>query len=155
MDAITETISVEREVVIAASPETVWQLLVDPEQATRWMGWSATFDLRPGGRYRIEVIPGHIASGKFVEIDPPRRLVHTWGWEPESGSSVAPGSTTVEYELIPNEIGTLLRFSHRNLPSSEAAASHAHGWDHYLERLPAVAAGGDPGVDPWIAGGME
>ncbi|MDQ3784722.1 MAG: SRPBCC domain-containing protein [Actinomycetota bacterium] len=80
---------------------------------------------------------------------------HTWGWEPESGSSVAPGSTTVEYELIPDGSGTLLRFSHRNLPGSEAVASHAHGWDHYLERLPEVAAGGDPGVDPWIAGGME
>jgi len=49
MDAVTESISVEREVAIAASPETVWQLLVDPEQATRWMGRSATFDLRQAG----------------------------------------------------------------------------------------------------------
>jgi uncharacterized protein YndB with AHSA1/START domain len=155
VDATTESISVEREVAIAASPETVWELLVDPEQAILWMGQVATFDLRPGGRYLVEVIPGHTASGEFVEIDPLRRLVHTWGWEPGSGSSVAPGSTTVEYELIPNGDGTLLRFSHRNLPSSEAAASHAHGWDHYLERLTAVATGGDPGVDPWIAGPME
>lgn len=155
MDAITESISVEREVAIAASPETVWELLVDPEQARRWMGQSASFELRPGGRYRVEVIPGHTASGEFVEIDPPRRLVHTWGWEAGSGSAVAPGSTTVEYELIPDGDGTLLRFSHRNLPSAEAAESHAHGWDHYLERLTAVATGGAPGVDPWIAGPME
>jgi len=42
MDAVTESISVEREVAIAASPETVWQLLVDPEQATRWMGRAPT-----------------------------------------------------------------------------------------------------------------
>jgi uncharacterized protein YndB with AHSA1/START domain len=114
------------------------------------MGRAAQFDLRPGGCYRVEVIPGHTASGEFVEIDPPHRLVHTWGWEPGSGSPVAPGSTLVEYELIPNGDGTLLRFSHRNLPSSEAAASHAHGWDHYLERLTEAAAGVDPGVDPWI-----
>ena len=33
----TETV-VERELVIAASPETVWDLLVDPDKASAWMG---------------------------------------------------------------------------------------------------------------------
>ena len=155
MDALAESISVEREIAIAASPETVWELLVDPDQAIRWMGQKATFDLRPGGEYRVEVIPGNVASGEFVEIDPPHRLVYTWGWEAGSGSTVAPGSTTIEFELTPDGDGTLLRFSHRNLPSAEAAESHGHGWDHYLERLAAVAVGGDPGVDPWIAGPMS
>lgn len=153
MDATTESISVEREIAIAASPETVWELLVDPDLAIRWMGQVATLDVRPGGGYRVEVIPGHTASGEFVEVDRPRRLVHTWGWEGESG--VPPGSSTVEYELVPNGDGTLLRFTHRDLPSAEAAESHAHGWDHYLERLETAAAGGDPGPDPWISGPME
>jgi uncharacterized protein YndB with AHSA1/START domain len=154
VDATTETTSVERELAIAASPETVWQLLTDPDQAVRWMGQAATFDVRPGGGYRVEVIPGHTASGEFVEVDPPRRLVHTWGWETGS-DSVAPGSTTVEYELIPDGDGTLLRFSHRELPTAESAASHGHGWDHYLERLAIAATCGDPGSDPWIAGEMD
>jgi uncharacterized protein YndB with AHSA1/START domain len=153
VDATTESISVEREIAIAASPETVWELLVDPDLAIRWMGQVATLDVRPGGGYRVEVIPGHTASGEFVEVDRPRRLVHTWGWEGESG--VPPGSSTVEYELVPNGDGTLLRFTHRDLPSAEAAESHAHGWDHYLERLETAAAGGDPGPDPWISGPME
>jgi uncharacterized protein YndB with AHSA1/START domain len=153
VDATTESISVEREIAIAASPETVWELLVDPDQAIRWMGQVADFDLRPGGSYRVAVIPGHTASGEFVEVDPPRRLVHTWGWEGESG--VPPGSSTVEYELVPNGDGTLLRFTHRDLPSAEAAESHAHGWDHYLQRLETIAAGGDPGPDPWISAPME
>jgi uncharacterized protein YndB with AHSA1/START domain len=155
VDATTETTSVERELTIAASPETVWELLVDPDQAVRWMGQVATFDARPGGGYRVEVIPGHTASGEFVEVDPPRRLVHTWGWETGSEDSVQPGSTTVEYELIPSGDGTLLRFTHRDLPNAEAAASHAHGWDHYLERLVLAASGGDPGADPWISGDMD
>jgi uncharacterized protein YndB with AHSA1/START domain len=149
----TETTAVERELAIAASPETVWELLTDPEQAVRWMGLTASFDLRPGGRYRVEVIPGHTASGAFVEIDPPRRLVYTWGWE--AHESVPPGSTTVEFELIADGDGTLLRFSHRDLPSTEAVASHAHGWEHYFERLRAVAEGGEVGVDPWISGAMD
>ena len=152
MKAASEGLLVERELAIAARPETVWELLVDPVQAVRWMGQAARFDLRPGGQYRVEVVPGHIATGEFVEIDPPRRLVYTWGWEPGSGSAVPPGSTTVEFELIPSGDGTRLRFRHRDLPNADAAASHAHGWDHYLERLAVVAAGGDAGSDPWIAG---
>jgi uncharacterized protein YndB with AHSA1/START domain len=152
MGVTAERIAVEREILIAASPETVWQLLTDPDQATRWMGLAVTFDLRPGGLYRVEVLPGRTARGEFLEIDPPRRLVHTWGWEPGSGSPVSPGSTTVEFELIPHGAGTRLRVRHHGLPNVEAGASHAHGWDHYFERLALVAAGHDPGVDPWIAG---
>ena len=155
MDSVTDGIAIEREIEIAARPETVWELLTDPDEATRWMGEAAAFDLRPGGAYRVRVIPGNVASGEFVEIDPPRRLVYTWGWEEGSGRSVPPGSTTVEFDLIGDEDRTLVRFRHTDLPSREAADSHGHGWDHYFERLAMVAAGGDPGVDPWIARPME
>jgi uncharacterized protein YndB with AHSA1/START domain len=155
VDATSERTTVEREIAIAARPETVWELLVDPDQAIRWMGQSATFDVRPGGLYRVEVIPGNVAKGEFVEVDPPHRLVHTWGWEESSGSTVGPGSTTVEYELVATDEGTLLRFRHTDLPDEDAAAAHGHGWQHYLGRLATVAAGGDPGVDPWIERPME
>ena len=153
MDATTESTTIERELAIAARPETVWELLTDPIQATRWMGREARFDLRRGGEYRVDVVPGNVAVGEFVEIDPPRRLVFTWGWE-SGGSSVAPGSTTVEFDLVPDGEGTLLRFRHSNLPSAEATASHSHGWDHYLDRLVVAGAGKDPGVDPWLEGPM-
>jgi uncharacterized protein YndB with AHSA1/START domain len=148
MDATTETTSVERTLSIAASPETVWEFLVDPAKATRWMGTACTFDAQPGGLYRCEVIPGHTARGEFVELDPPSRLVFTWGWENEEG--VPPGSSTVEIELTADEGGTNLHFVH-NLSSAEAAQSHSVGWDHYLPRLETAAADGDPGEDPWIA----
>jgi uncharacterized protein YndB with AHSA1/START domain len=147
--------SVEREIEIAASPQTVWEMLVEPKLLVRWMGMSASLDLRPGGAIRQEVIPGKVASGTFVEIDAPRRLVYTWGWEPGSGSAVPPGSTTVVFELVPRASGTLLRFSHRDLPSAEAADSHRQGWEHYLSRLATLAGGADPGVDPWISGPMK
>ena len=81
MDATTETTSVERELSIAASPETVWEFLVDPEKMTRWMGEHATLEPRPGGLYQVGVIPGHTARGEIMEFDPPRRLVFTWGWD--------------------------------------------------------------------------
>jgi uncharacterized protein YndB with AHSA1/START domain len=146
----TTTDAITRELEIAASPETVWEFLVDPEKAVRWMGVAADLDPRPGGIYRVEVLPGQVATGAFVELDPPRRLVHTWGWESGAGVVVAAGSTTIEIELIPNGEGTTLRFVHRDLPDGGAVERHAHGWDHYLERLVTAAAGRDAGTDPWI-----
>ena len=153
MEASTET-AIRREIAIAASPETVWEFLVDPEKATRWMGMSASLDARPGGEYRVQVISGNVASGEFVEVDPPHRLVQTWGWDPSGRGEIEPGSTRVEFELIASGEGTILRFRHE-LPTAKAAESHGHGWDHYFVRLVVAAAGGDPGVDPWIEAPMS
>jgi uncharacterized protein YndB with AHSA1/START domain len=155
VEATTESTTLRRELAIDASPETVWEFLVDPEKATRWMGQTASFDPRPGGVYRVEVIPGNVAVGEFVEFDPPRRLVYTWGWEPGGiDKAVPPGTSTIEIELVPSGEGTTLRFTHRDLPSEEAVQSHAHGWDHYLQRLVVAARGDDPGADPWLTGQM-
>jgi uncharacterized protein YndB with AHSA1/START domain len=148
MDAATETAVYERTLSIAASPEIVWEFFVDPEKACRWMGMRADFDPRPGGLYRCDVVPGHTALGEYVELDPPRRLVFTWGWDGQE--AVAPGTSTIEVELTPEGDGTILRFAHRDLPGAEQVASHAQGWDHYLDRLEIAAAGGDPGEDPWV-----
>jgi uncharacterized protein YndB with AHSA1/START domain len=152
VESTTETIAVERELMIDASPETVWEFLVDPGKAVRWMGQAAELEPRPGGLYRVGVIPGRVARGEFVELDPPHRLVFTWGWEDgEDGPGVVPpGSSTIEIVLTAVGSGTRLRFTHRDLPSAESAESHGHGWDHYLGRLVTVAAGGDPGTDPWL-----
>ncbi len=156
MESTTDAVSIEHEVSIAASPETVWSFLVDPDKAVRWMGITAELDARPGGVYRCDVIPGHTASGEFVTVDPPRRLVYTWGWEPgaDGPNPVPPGSSTIEIELVAEGEGTLLRFTHRDLPNDESAKSHSHGWDHYLARLRIAAAGGDAGEDPWLTGDM-
>ncbi len=156
MAKTVETTSVQREVAIAASPETVWEFFVDPAKVTRWMGRAVELDARPGGSFRMDVVPGHVAGGEFIELDRPRRLVYTWGWEPgEDGANAVPvGSTTIEIDLIPDGGGTLLRFTHSALPGDEAASSHAYGWDHYLARLTVAAAGGDPGPDPWLSGQM-
>jgi uncharacterized protein YndB with AHSA1/START domain len=148
VESTTERLAVTRELLIDASPETVWEFLVDPTKIVRWKGINAVLELWAGGAYRVEVLPSRVAVGEVVECDPPRRLVHTWGWEGDE--NVPPGSTTVEYELVPEGSGTRLLFTHRDLPSKESAESHTHGWDHYLPRLSLLASGGDPGRDPWL-----
>jgi uncharacterized protein YndB with AHSA1/START domain len=148
MDAATDTTVYERTLAIDASPETVWEFLVDPEKLMRWKGINADLDAQPGGTFRCEVIPGHIARGEYVEIDKPNRLVFTWGWD--GSGDVPPGSSTIVIELASDGDGTSLHFVHKDLPNAEAIASHAHGWDHYLPRLETAAGGGDPGEDPWV-----
>jgi uncharacterized protein YndB with AHSA1/START domain len=143
-----ERVSVEREVLVVSPPEVVWDLLADPGQTTRWMGRRARFDLRVGGRYQVEVLPGLVASGEFLQIDRPHRLVHSWGWELEWGP-VPPGSTVVVFDVLERGDGTLVRISHRGLPSLDTAGSHSRGWAHYLARLAALALGEAPGPDPW------
>ena len=148
MDAATDTTVYDRTLAIDASPETVWEFLVDPEKLMRWKGINADLETQPGGIFRCEVIPGHIARGEYVEIDKPNKLVFTWGWD--GSEDVPPGSSTIVIELASDGDGTSLRFVHKVLPNAEALASHAHGWDHYLPRLETAAGGGDPGEDPWV-----
>ena len=137
---------VGREVRIAASPTLVYQYLTDPERLKRWIGETLTSDLRPGGEMRMLIAGQHVSSGRFVEIDPPRRLVYTMGWD-EPNHPIPPGSTRVEIDLEEDGDGTLLRFQHLGLPA-DAIADHTSGWTHYLDRLAVAATGGDPGPDP-------
>ena len=126
---------------IEAPPEIVFAYLTDSQRFVRWMGVGAVLDPRPGGRYRIDVDGAHIVSGEYQELDPPRRLVMTWGWE--GHPTVPPGSTTVEITLTPERGATVLRLRHLGLPDEGERLNHREGWNLYTGQLArAVAAGG-------------
>jgi len=99
------------------------------------MGVGAELDARPGGRYRIDVDGEHVASGEYREVEPPRRVLMTWGWE--GSEAVPPGSTVVEITLTPDGPGTVLRLRHMGLPSAEERESHKAGWQQYTGALAA------------------
>jgi uncharacterized protein YndB with AHSA1/START domain len=134
-----------KEIVIDATPETVFPFLVESEKHIEWDGTEAELDPRPGGIYRVLVAGEFQSAGEFVEVVPHERLVYTFGWEQE-GNPIAPGSTTVEVTLQPEGTKTRVRLVHRGLPD-EAVEPHIQGWTHYLDRLAQRAAGGDPGPD--------
>jgi uncharacterized protein YndB with AHSA1/START domain len=166
----TETSVFEHEVRIAAAPETVFGYFTDPARIVQWMGVEATLDPRPGGICRIAFQPAEavrdgmaallgvtrppataepavwVMSGRFVEVDPPHRIELTWGWQ-EDVIGVPPQSTAVDVSFVPDDDGTLLRLVHRRLPAGRTAFIQA-GWEHYLPRL-AAAAAGDARPDPW------
>lgn len=152
MTTATEGV-VEIERRIAARPETVFAYFTDPERYRQWQGVDAELDPRPGGIFRVRVSGrSHTAArGEYVEVDPPTRLVFTWGWEQHDDigdgmRGIAPGSSTVEVVLAPDGDATILRMRHTGLPTTAAAQEvHSYGWSMTLDRLVAVAAGADPG----------
>jgi uncharacterized protein YndB with AHSA1/START domain len=130
---------------IEAPPEVVFSHLVTPEGMVAWMGQHAELDARPGGGFSVD-INGSPVRGRYIEVDPPRRVVVTWG---VAGSEVhPPGSSRVEFTLVPVGGGTRLDLVHRDLPA-ERAPGYARGWEHFGGRLVIAAPGGDPGPDPW------
>lgn len=136
----------QREIVIDASPATIFTLLTDAEQHLRWEGTEAEVDPRPGGIYRV-LIAGQFASvGEFVEVVPNEKVVYTFGWD-VPGNPITPGSTTVEITLAQEGEKTRVVLRHTGLPDEDAVTQHTHGWDHYLQRLSVAAPGGDPGPD--------
>jgi uncharacterized protein YndB with AHSA1/START domain len=138
--------AVEREIRIDATPDTIFDFLVESEKMPIWMGRRAELDPRAGGVCRVEINDHTTASGQFVQVDRPNRVVFTWGWE-NGAYEPAPGTSTVEITLTPDGDGTLVKLVHSDLPEA-ARDPHAHGWELYLGRLAVAAAGGEPGPDP-------
>jgi uncharacterized protein YndB with AHSA1/START domain len=124
---------------IQARPSTVFSFLTDPAKWTRWQGTAADLDPRPGGVYHVVVREGAVARGTFLEVIPHRRVVFTWGFEVPAGHPIAPGSSRVEIDLLPDEDGTLLRLTHDLVPPP-GLADVRRGWEEYLDRLVLVAA---------------
>ena len=129
---------------VRAEPERVFAYFTEPEAIVRWMGDYAVLDATPGGEFAVD-INGVPVRGRYLEVDPPRRLLISWG---HAGSErLPPGASTVEVLLTAAGAGTDVRIVHRDLPEPYADG-HARGWRHFLARLAIAGAGGDPGPDP-------
>jgi uncharacterized protein YndB with AHSA1/START domain len=129
---------------IDAPPERVYEYFTRPQAIITWMGEYALAEAEPGGRFHLD-IKGAPVRGRYLHLDPPHRLVISWGY---AGSDhLPPGASTVEVTLTPDRGGTRVDLEHRDLPPAERPR-HASGWTHYLARLQAAAPGRDPGPDP-------
>jgi uncharacterized protein YndB with AHSA1/START domain len=135
-------------VFIEAPPERVYEYFVSPDAIVRWMGDAAVLEPEPGGRFELDV-QGAPVRGRYVELDPPHRLVISWGYA--ESPRLPPGASTVEVRLLAEGPGTRVELEHRDLPAAETPG-HVRGWDHYLARLRAAGAGRDPGPDPGMPG---
>jgi uncharacterized protein YndB with AHSA1/START domain len=117
---------------IAAPPELVFEFLSERDKLLRWMGQDAKIDARTGGVFWLDVNGSDKAAGEYVEIDPPRHIAFTWGWE--GSDTVPPGSSLVTIDLRVDGEDTIVELSHSGLPA-EARQSHLDGWCHHLPNL--------------------
>ena len=128
---------------IEAPPDVVFAHLVTPERMVAWMGQAADLEPHPSGTFAVD-IQGYPIRGEYVEVDPPHRVVVSWGMA--GSDDFPPGCSRVEFTLRPTPNGTSLSLVHTGLPETRAAG-HARGWDYYLPRLVLSVSGRDPGVD--------
>lgn len=135
-------------VALPVPPEDAFALVTRPERLRRWLAVSARIDLRAGGDWRWAVSPGHVAAGAVREVEPGRRLVLDWGWDQVPGEEGDLGTVTITVE--PADGGSAVTLVHEGL-TPDQEASHAEGWDHFLERLELAGATGDAGPDDWAA----
>jgi uncharacterized protein YndB with AHSA1/START domain len=138
------------DIFVAAPAERVFQAISDPKQLLQWWGqkglyrgnnWEA--DVRPGGKWRCEGVSekgdAYTVHGEYLEVDPPRKLVHTW-----IASWSGPGVTTVHWELAPTGNGTKVNVRHTGFKAMpDAARDHAQGWSRVLVWMQAFAERGD------------
>lgn len=130
---------------IDATPEAVFEYLVTDTGMTAWMGQHARLDPTPGGAFAVD-IAGHPVRGEYLEVDPPRRVVVSWGFA--GSADLPPGASRVTFTLTPTAGGTRVDLLHSDLPEPQVAG-HSDGWAHFMPRLAIAGAGGDAGLDTW------
>jgi uncharacterized protein YndB with AHSA1/START domain len=130
-------------VFVQAEPDEVYEYFTRAEAMVRWMGECAVLDARPDGEFTMD-IEGTPVRGRYQELDPPNRVVFSWGFA--GSEELPPGSSTVEVLLSREHSGTRVQIVHSGLPPSRAPR-HAEGWRKYLGRL-AIAATGSPAEPP-------
>lgn len=133
------------EVYIKATPERLWQAITDPAQ-TRiyYFGSLIESDFQVGSPLRYRQPDGSVdIDGEVLEIDPPRKLVHsfTTRWE---ASEDPP--TTVTWEITPVGSETCrLAVTHGGFPSENATYESVRGgWPMILSGLKTLVETGEP-----------
>ena len=91
---------VEREIVLDAAPEEVWEALTEPERLEEWFANDVEFDLERGGTFRWD--DGEVRHAVVQEVEAERRLAIRW-WDP-----IEVEASEVTFTLVALPAGTLL-----------------------------------------------
>jgi len=120
--------------IIEASPQEVFPYLVQPDLLVRWIGTWVDVDPQPGGVFAVDMGQTQV-RGSYVEVDPPDRVVFTWGIP--GNEQMPAGSSTVEIVLRADGDTTVVELTHRDLPV-DRHADHRQGWTNLLGLLASI-----------------
>jgi len=144
--ALIEPATLKIQRLLPGPIERVWDYLTETELRRRWLA-SGDMPARPGETFELvwrndELTdpPGvrpegfsheHRMESRVLAMEPPRRLVITWGVQSE-----------VEFGLEIHRAEVLLTIIHRRLPDRDALLNVSSGWHAHLDVLVADLTGG-------------
>jgi len=143
------------EIYIKATPEQLWHAITDTQMRRKWnFGAVVTSDWNKGSAIKGQGGDSLIFEGEVLEIDPPRRLVHTlvalWGEDVK-----AEGASRVTWEITPVRDSCRLLVTHDQL--REGANNQLYGgWPMALSGIKTLVETGQilttPGSLRWLEG---
>lgn len=132
---------------IRAPRQRVFDAWTKPEELTRWHAPGpltvslAEIDLRAGGAYRIHMVAPdgkeHRVSGSYLELDPPKKVVYTWGWDGDHPVK----ESVVSVEFHDRGDVTEVVLTHAGITHDQERANHEHGWTAIMDKFEAEFAG--------------
>jgi uncharacterized protein YndB with AHSA1/START domain len=136
---------------ISATPEKLWNALIDAEMTTKYWQRVNVSDWQPGSRWehrRADKDGAVLLVGKVIESSPPRRLVLTWAFPADEAREEK--HTRVTFELEP--IGDVVRLTvtHDRLePGSDMLQGITQGWPKVLSSLKSLMEAGRALPELW------
>jgi uncharacterized protein YndB with AHSA1/START domain len=147
-DGRTTTLRIVR--LFKAPRERLFAAWTDSRQMAAWFGppgvavESCELDPRVGGTWRLlgtsNGVPRAV-SGKYIEVNPPERLVFTWAWH-EDGTFATPREHETEVGLAFKSIGdrTEMTLTHGPFRDRSGVDNHNRGWTGSFDRLETMLA---------------
>jgi uncharacterized protein YndB with AHSA1/START domain len=140
------------ETFVHAAPAAVWAAMTDPSRVAVWLpppGMTCrveAWEPRAGGRLHVVLTyrdasgaPGKstegsdVAVGRFVDAEPPERLV--WATRFEGAGDGHAGEMTMVWTLTAIDGGTRVGVEARDVPPGISAEDHAAGLGATLRQL--------------------
>jgi uncharacterized protein YndB with AHSA1/START domain len=124
------------EIYIRTTPERLWEAITDGEIRSKYnFGARVTSDWKPGSRMEMShpAAGGLLGEGEVLEVEPPRRLVHTMValWSDEVKNE---GASRVTWEIQPVGDSCRLTVIHDQLRDGANAELYG-GWPMILSGL--------------------
>ena len=133
------------EIYIKATPEKVWQAIVDPEFTVQYFHRTAVeSSFGKGDGYRYVMADGRTAiQGVIEEVEPGRRLLMTFQFLAHAGIDEPP--SRIEWVITPAGDATRLTLRHTDLyKSPKTWASVRLGWVEVVDGLKTLLETGAP-----------
>lgn len=139
-----DTVTVRLSRVFKAPPERIWQCFTDPDAYAKWLpphGFTGHVDhmeAKVGGSFRMRFSTINRSwtqafGGRYIEMVPFERLVHTNSFETDDPTQQGEMRTTITFTEVPG--GTRVDVVQEGIPPGPSADGAPIGWGQSLDNL--------------------